>query len=387
MSIAPRAIDWRFTMLAGALLLYGAAGSPTPDYPSIVEAVIAALLILSLSPATLSGIMRGRLPHGRVFFLPLLLFGLSVPLALSFVNGAQAAQTLRDLAAFLFLCLPVFLYPAERAGAFLHLCMALALLFALRVLGQAYGVLPPAAELHYLANSPLVLMSAIIGFGAAFQHAYARRLSWRSAAYALVSCACLAAMAVDMQRACIGAVISSLALFAVVGFIRAPERMVLPLAAAALAVWLGWEAMAAAWHGIAAKTALVGVNMRLEELAAVRERLDGPWWTLWFGAGWGARFDSPAVGGVTVGFTHSLLTSMLLKSGLTGMALTLAALAACAAALVRALPQAFIICVALAWAIAIPVFLYGSYKSLDFGLVLILALMAPHAIRRMDPSS
>ncbi len=57
------------------------------------------------------------------------------------------------------------------------------------------------------------------------------------------------------------------------------------------------------------KTELVGVNMRWQEAAAVFDRLGDNFWAILFGRGWGATVASPAVGGMTVNFTHSLLTS------------------------------------------------------------------------------
>ena len=82
-----RAIDARFAALAAALLLYGIAGSPTPDNPGILEAAIGLLLILSVSlPAS----------GPRLAFLPLLAFGMTVPLAAGCYIGYAPPAILRD---------------------------------------------------------------------------------------------------------------------------------------------------------------------------------------------------------------------------------------------------------------------------------------------------
>ena len=110
--------------------------------------------------------------------------------------------------------------------------------------------------------------------------------------------------------------------------------------------------------------------MRLEELSAVWDVVSANPLTLLFGAGWGAGFASPAVADIHVQFTHSLVSGMLLKTGLVGLFLSLFYL--CALSL-----RLFQLRLGVVWPLAImapvliDVFLYASYKSLDFGLVLL----------------
>jgi hypothetical protein len=70
------------------------------------------------------------------------------------------------------------------------------------------------------------------------------------------------------------------------------------------------------------KTELVGVNARGAELAAVWQEISVTPGKLLWGAGWGGMFESPAVANIRVNYTHSLLTSMLLKTGVMGLVLT-----------------------------------------------------------------
>lgn len=359
-------IDARLAALIAALLLYGVAGSPTPDHPGWVEAVVG-LLLLSAA--------RWEAPQqARPGFLMLFVWGMSVPVLLASYAGHQPATIMRDVIPFLFLCLPLFFHIEEpgKARVIFIAAFIVGVLFAARVLGQGLGFLPPATELLYLANSPLVLMAAIIGLGGAGYHLYERCVSVRTLLFFAGGLICLLAMLIDVQRGTITAVIVSLALIAIAGMARAPRRMVWPLVVLLVLIAAGWETMISAWHSMATKTALVGVNMRWQEALAVWERLNDNTMSVVLGLGWGAAFDSPAVEGMRVPYTHSLLTYMFLKTGLAGIAVLIFALAGCIRALLH---QPLLVSLALGWAILIPVFFYASYKSLDFGVVLLLALL------------
>src|SRR5690606_20532715 len=93
---------------------------------------------------------------------------------------------------------------------------------------------------------------------------------------------------------------------------------------------------------------------------------------MFFGRGFGATVQSPAVGNMTVNFTHSLLTSFWMKTGLFGLALVLAYLVGLGRVLWRGLFIHPVLAVALAVPFAIDIALYASFKSLDFGLILLL---------------
>ena len=91
-----------------------------------------------------------------------------------------------------------------------------------------------------------------------------------------------------------------------------------------------------------------------------------------FGKGWGATLASPAVGGMVVNYTHNLLTALWLKTGLIGLILAGLYIAGLAKGLVPLLWTNPVLAVALAVPLVIDTLLYASYKSLDFGLILLL---------------
>lgn len=368
--------------LLGAIALYGLAGSPTPDNPGIVELLIAALLVAAIGA---DGILRvfSLRESGGPFLMTLrvvFLYGLFLPLLVGAARGSDPGLMLRDLAAFAFLGLPLFLAARLRSVPDMLPFLTLALvgagcLFALRTLRPAFNIWIPEGELLYLSNSPLTLFAGLCLAGVLWRSLHrvpAPRAMLQVAVCTAGLALVLAAMLLDVQRATIGAVLITLMLLALHDFIRAPRRTVLPLLllgmiAAILFPWLG-----AALGAMGAKTAEVGMNARVQEARAVYDALQAAPWGLLTGLGWGSVFASPAVAGLEVNYTHSLLTTLLLKGGLPLLAAALAMAAA-------ALYEIFLIFqkdsgrgLALLWPFAIPLLLYASHKSLDYGLLLLM---------------
>ena len=124
------------------------------------------------------------------------------------------------------------------------------------------------------------------------------------------------------------------------------------------------------------KTALVGFNMRAEEMAAAWRQISAEPGSLLFGAGWGGTFESPAVGGLRVNYTHSLFSAMLLKTGLFGLALAFTYIVGVGVAFARAGFGRAALVLAIGAPFLIDVVFYAAYKSLDFGFILLLAVAA-----------
>ncbi|MBU1215098.1 MAG: hypothetical protein KKF58_00430 [Gammaproteobacteria bacterium] len=74
------------------------------------------------------------------------------------------------------------------------------------------------------------------------------------------------------------------------------------------------------WWGLIEKTLLVGANGKLEEWAAIFQLMGDRVSNLLFGIGWGAEFV-PDYQTQPVRYTHSLISFVLLKSGLLGLLL------------------------------------------------------------------
>lgn len=370
-----------FAFLFGAIVVYALAGSPTPDNPGIVEAFIGVLLVLSVAfsgmPKNLSFLLgrNGFLKSLQVFFLT----GLVLPTLAGVYLGNEHMLILRDILAFAFLGLALFLtdkfkLEGKWADILCSLLIFAGLVFCVRTLVPAFNIWIPSGELLYLSNSPLALFAAVYLAGKLWVSLESiSKMNVVKVLFYLVALAILiAAMLLDVQRATIGAVLITWCVMAVFCLIQHPKRIVFPLMTIGVLAAVLYPVVSDALHAMAMKTAAVGLNARVAEAQAVYKALSAFPPSLLVGLGWGSTFPSPAVGGVTINYTHSFLTTVALKGGLIFLALA-------SVTVLAALYQIFLIFqkdkvrgMALFWALAIPVFLYASHKSLDFGLLLLL---------------
>lgn len=392
--------ELRFFALLAGILVYGAAGVPTPDAVGVVEIAVAGLFLYAAGGVRLSRVLlpaRVGTARGawRAAARLLLLYGLTVPVVTGIAAGHGVALVLRDVLPFLFLLLPLFftgLLAAcpGRAGLLIPAVVAAGLFFALRVVVpaalSAQGVLTSVADPWRLGNAPTVLFAALLLLGTAGTALYRQagvRAGLTVAACGLAALPPLVAMALITQRASIGYVVFALAVLALTGVVRRPARAALPCLLLLAAAALGWPAISAVNDAMMQKTAMVGGNMRWQEMIAVLDRLGGAPLATLFGQGWGATFASPAVGGHVVNYTHNLLTTYLLKTGLCGVVLVSVYLGGLAALLCRAVFISPVMGLALAGPFLIDIFLYASFKSLDFGLVLLLIPLGVTAAHKL----
>ena len=184
------------------------------------------------------------------------------------------------------------------------------------------------------------------------------------------------------QRASVGVVILYAAYFLFWGLRRRPWRAIIPLVLLTVLIVAAWPVVGEILHSMLQKTQAVGINARGLEAMAVFNRMTGSSLAVLFGRGWGASIASPAVGGLTVNFTHSLLTTYWLKTGLCGLVLVLYYLYRLARLLTPIARTYPLLAGAMALPLAIDVTLYATFKSLDFGLMLLLLTVWAQAERR-----
>lgn len=353
-----------------AAAMYGLFSSPTPDAPGMTEYLIVALIGFAGLPM--------RLPREK-WVLPytvFILYGLTVPFIMGAFAGHEGGGILRDAVAFSALALPLLLtqlYPAgDRTAQRMLLLMLLGIgvLFSIRYL---LSVATPAGflrdhDLLYLANSPLV---AFAGAWMLLQGSFTETRPGRAALMCLLSVIPVLAMIAMTQRATVMLLACAwLAGFAVC-VVRNPRRalvlgLVLVITGILLAPWPGYVA-----QSFADKTMAVGWNARGAELGALMNASMGNPLTAIFGSGWGSMLKSPAVGDLWVRFSHALFTSLLWKTGWVGFILSIAAMGALVAAAFRRLRHDMVTFTALILPLLPALFLYGSYKSLCFGLLLL----------------
>ncbi len=387
--------DIKFISLCLALGLYAIFGSPTPDEISWVEMALAGLMIIVIG---FNGFIRSLVWQGNEkqnvwWFSGALLwaYGLIGPTIIAVLQGNAFSVILRDLVAFFFLCLPLFLCPflqrmEKNKAVFFFLLLAIGLIFSLRVLAPHWEISHQNVKLLYLANSPLVLMALIFFFLKACQNLY-DKIDYKHLLHFVLftvgASLILMAVYIDVQRAFLAAlIISALSVF-IIGLVKAPLKTMLPLCLVALTIFIFKDFLIETGEQALLKTSQVGSNMRLQELQAVWQVVAGNAFTLLFGQGWGSVFPSPAVDNIYVAFTHSLLSYMLLKTGLIGLLLTLIYLFFVFEKLVSVYFSDPVKGNMLLWPFVIPILFYASYKSFDFGLLLTMIVLVSVKGRRI----
>ncbi|MBP2298351.1 hypothetical protein [Azospirillum picis] len=395
-----------------ALLLYGALSVPAPQVLRTAEAAIGSLIAFAVGwrwPAMM--ICGQALPASggsAIHAMPIRAFALLLwlPMLRGAALGWPATDILRDIVPLLYLFLPLLLAPALRAGGshtlrMLGGALALAgLLLAVRWWRQmqwdlaAVGVRAMADGSVYLLNAPAVLFAGValpalglslLGSAAWKRSGCGTTVGWqmllRSALLAgALACVlggllCLGALAGAVHRTALGLAVVALAAIGAWWVWRSP-RLALPiLLVIAVMTGASGDPLSGAWDQAAEKTRLTGMNARFEEAAAVIDELTASPWTLVFGEGWGARIANPAVGGWRVGYTHTLASYALLKTGILGTFALIAYLGFMMQAWFRLLaadpPLALTVMPPLLMALG----LHTSFKYLDTGLILTLTLL------------
>lgn len=368
-------VNPRVQALVLALLLYAGFGSPTPDHFGVVEIVIGVLLVLSAGPLRLMTLFT-RNP-GYAWFVPglfFLVYGLTIPLLIGVMAGNPPELVLRDLIPFLFLLMPIiFLDIDASARRVVTGCAA--------IIGVAFGArvfIAGAGDPAYLSIAPTVIFAAIFLVGMAgytlYQSVTPRRVVWALVLAGMATMP-LAAMAMTLQRASLGLFALCMAILLGVALWRRPGRGLWMVAGLVLAALVCGVVIESTVFDLLSKHHRVGSNMRYHEAAAVFDAVGASVPNGLFGLGWGATFESPAVGGLRVNFTHSLMTSLCLKAGVMGLGFGLIYLMALCAPLRHRIMTAPVVVLALAVPVMIDVVLYASYKSLDFGVILLLVAL------------
>lgn len=382
-------MGFRFVAFLTALVLYGLGGSPTPNEPGLYEVILGVLLVAAVASGAafqFSSIFSLKGPLWSLGARALLLYGLTVPVIGGILWGNGVGAIFRDLVAFAFFLLPVFAAPVVTQGPvrkdFVLFAVALiGLSFALRVLFPVWDSALPwikPGEPLYLGIAPTVLFAGLWFAGTAITKTASNEPFSKTAAIvpgaAVFAAFCVFAMAESLQRASLALFAMALAIELTWLAFKAPQRAILPMLLV-VTILLGafpfWDDL---WHALSVKTTLVGMNSRLEEASAVMDTLTGSAGAVLFGKGWGADVVSPAVGGLSVNFTHSLVTAIWLKTGLVGIALAGLYMIGIAFCLLRILLRNPPLALALIAPVVIDTFFYASYKSLDFGLLLLLTV-------------
>ncbi|HNQ91836.1 MAG TPA: hypothetical protein PKI93_02785 [Alphaproteobacteria bacterium] len=371
--------SWGAIFFLTGLAVYALFGSPTPDHYGWPEYVVGLLLLLAVRFPDLKrdGILLGCAAGG--FFIPALIGA---------VHGAVFTDIVRDMVPFLFLFLVAVYRPhIEELGIrFVWFVAGMGFVFSVRALVPVWSELiqdnvrmwgaPP--DLLYLANSPEVLFAALWLMGAGFASLFYDIRILRGLVLVVLSLIPLLSMVMMMQRAGAGAYAASLLILLFGLLVYSPKRFAVAILCLAGVVVAVSPLVLPVVDALVWKTHLVGFNSRVQEWGKVLDLVSQDWVHALFGYGWGARFENPAVGGISVLYTHSLPSSLLLKTGWLGTGIVITGLGM---SLARALPDIFGNR-RLFWALVFPFLIaagiYASYKSLGFGLILLIFFAYRH---------
>jgi hypothetical protein len=355
-------------MLYSAILLYAMFSSPTPDQIGWAEYGIAALLILAnilrVGPSLIETHAIKTLDYNKWFLIYMAL----IPLGIGIIGGFSAYDILRDIIPLALLILPLCFYKDNLSGLSTVMTFA-GFIFSIRYL---FPILIDHSFfetdiLLYLANAPLVLFSTIIGFSW-FINPRLASVSCRLVGL-LIFCAGFAAMALVVQRAPMA--LATFACLAIAGsaIIKTPiQTLILILVLAAVIFPFSALAIDLFQAGMD-KTLLVGWNSRVEEFQAVIAK------TSIFGHGWGATWQSPAVGDMWVRYTHNMISYYWLKAGIVGAFLSCLLIGMWLWQNIKLIRYDIAMGLALFVPLLIHTTLYTGFKTFDFALLLTLTAL------------
>ncbi|MCB1559363.1 MAG: hypothetical protein KDJ50_10620 [Alphaproteobacteria bacterium] len=373
------ALCWKTKSFVVALLVYGFFGSPTPDAYGWVELLVGSFLIFSM------GVPNVREDGLFLFVMSVVAF---VPMVVGFAHGHDIHDMVRDLIPFLFL----FLYPfykdpiRELREGYYILISIVGFSFSVRALMPYFDhfdiskgfQLGAPADLLYLANSPEVLFCALWCLVCSFIALFFKGNFPRAVLFFVLALVPVLSMVFMAQRAGLA---SFVLVFGGMVFLLLRTYPMRVLGAVAflsvLAVFLG-EYIIQIFDLLVRKTQLVGLNSRVQEWDYVLELVFRDWSHAIFGYGWGMRFENPAVGGIFVLFTHSLLSALLLKTGVLGAGLVFTTLIFIVMKAFPVLVTRRALFLVLIFPLLISGGIYASYKSLGFGLILLVFFEKAH---------
>lgn len=376
-------VEARFVIFCISIFIYAIFSSPTPEYIGVFEILSGSLILLSMGIRrpllVISGLfyrgIEGQIPaskygQGAVLFF---LYGITIPFIVALINGNDIDMMIRDLVAFLFLSLPFLFGPLMvRRWAFLPILTAV--IFILGFIFSVRAVYFETDSSLYLEISPAVIFCALLSIALIVSNILERKYIIFLPFFIAGIYFPFIAMADNMQRASVGFVFLYFIMIFGVALWLYPKRIWIIGAFIVMVAYYFHDYFSFLYFALEAKNSIVGLNMRVEEFLAVISSLDGNLWNILFGCGWGCSFNSPAVGGLSVNFTHNLFSFYLLKTGVLGVFLLILYLIPVVEALKRLLWYRPALALAFICVLVINITLYASFKSFEFGLVLLLII-------------
>lgn len=389
----------RFTSLISAILIYAIFSSPTPDAPSWIEAIIGALLCCSCAPKAFEILLRPNAPrpHWQNAAIIAILFTITAPLIKGLLSPHTPANIARDIIPTLYLFLPlfacdIFQNSPKRIKTLIASLTIAAISFSLRSLPYdaqslivkliASLTIHNTQELTYFANAPTLLFTAGLSYAIVLHTIPPSQIQnpIKSTATALIALIVvtitLAAMQIPLQRASIAA-FAGLALLAHINLTRQnPYKGITLLIVSFLlitTIQTTESPITNLYQNFTEKTRTLGLNMRAEEWLEILNITAETWQKTLLGTGWGGGFNAPSADGDYITYAHGLIAATQLKTGIIGLCIYGFYITTLLHKLLKNTRKAPILTACIAAPLLINITLYGAYKSLDFGLLLLLA--------------
>ena len=364
------------------VLFYGTSGSPTPDHIGIIEIIVllslcliirvkgfSNLFVVFVEKKSSTPILSNPINWLALFFIWATVC--STPLGLFYGHSVQFL--IRDYISIIFLCMPLFLAPYLGSDTFRNrlfaTIIAIGALFSGRVLPQDQADTGTSHAL-YLSISPEILFAATITLAMALTTPL-KKIHHIGLAL-IIAYLCAYTFVSGEMRAAIGACILTIILINIWLFIIHPKHALKVMILQGIILLFTQQQWQPLLGALQQKQISYGLNLRGEELQAVFNQLNGALPSYLFGLGLGAGIESPSSAGLYVNYTHSLFSSLLLKTGVVGLGLLIGTLVTIAIKLIKNISlrdkKAVSLTLALTITLFINMLLYGGYKSIGFGL-------------------
>jgi hypothetical protein len=357
-----------------SIIAYGLFSSPTPDNFGWPEAMVALSILISFAhPSSFNSLIQKPQSLSLGFHHLFFVYVATIPLFLGLLYGHNSQSIIRDYIPVLLLCIPII---TPRIWNKNHLEWALIICgtsFAIRFLidfisFNAHGML-------YLANSPLVPFTTLIGFHWITMTQPTTSQWFKRFIGLVIFIIGVMAMILMAQRAPL--VLSLLGVSIIIGFriIQSPIRttlinLILGIIGISL-IPLFWVEILS----ISNKFLTIGDNNRLADIQAVLYQV-----TIW-GHGWGYEWQSPAVADYWVRYTHNMTTYYWLKTGFIGAILSIGFIYIWGLESLKACKHNIAIGLAIFVPLTIHFFLYTGYKTFDLSLLLTFLVLCNHHLR------
>lgn len=387
-----------YLFFISSILLYAIFSFPFPKNPGITEIIIGVLLVKSTGIKGVFGLLSfesNEYEQQKIRFA--FWYLLFIPTITMLVNGWELNDYVRDIVPLVYMFLPLLVFSNIKSSKHIlmlpHILSVAGLFFSVRFFIETESTPFDVGgsilwdNKKYFSYDPAVLFGAIWFFiraGEVFSRSIINTLL--SLCYFFGSFICLTALAGVVQRA-------PLALFALacgIYFMKSNIPKVYKLLIISLLFIVSFEYLGDLIFNVLdmfyEKQQLHGLNNKDSEFSAVFELMSLGLSSTFFGVGWGGVFYNPAYG-MLMSNTHSIVSYALIKTGLLGML----AFVFYASRIVRDILTIFKydigVTLASSFSLAIGLFFQPTYKTLSYGVILVIIISYSHYINKMKESN